>query len=71
MTMSRNSEITAIVNDLVSIESEEDVVSLGNAEQDWPYLGKDEYVLDEVNDRLAKYGYIVKQCYDQWFLERL
>ena len=67
----RKEQVREIINDLVSLEIDNDEVNLGNAVEDWPYLATDEYVIDEVNEGLVKYGYELSNYADQWFLRRL
>jgi peptide subunit release factor 1 (eRF1) len=65
----------ALVADMASeilmlADEMEDDVNLGSTEEAYPRLLEDEYLIDEVNERLVQHGLEIEDVYGQLILRR-
>jgi hypothetical protein len=65
----------ALVADMASeilmlADEMEDDVNLGSTEEAYPRLLEDEYLIDEVNERLVRHGLEIEDVYGQLILRR-
>lgn len=63
--------VADIASEILMLADEmEDDVNLGSTEEAYPRLLEDEYLIDEVNERLVQHGLEIEDVYGQLILRR-